>query len=128
MRRILAALVLVIAPLLPAAPTLPVQAQAVPGTLFSISPASGAQGSTVNVVIEAGGIQPPYSVVTGTGIQVTSDQLVLVDGFSNERLLETFVIAANAPLGPSSVSVVGSNGTTNSLWFEVTATPAPSRA
>ena len=63
-------------------------------------------------------------MVTGAGIQVTSDQLVLVDGFSNQRLLETFVIAASAPLRPSSVSVVGSNGTTNILSFEVTATPA----
>jgi hypothetical protein len=49
MRRILAALILAIAPLLPAAPALPAQAQAVPGTLLSISPTSGARGSTVQV-------------------------------------------------------------------------------
>jgi len=76
MRRMSAALAHMIAPLLPAAPATPVHAQAVPGTLLSISPTSGARGSTVNVVIEAGSVQPPYSVVTRAGVQVTSDQLV----------------------------------------------------
>ena len=49
MRRTLAALILVIAPLLQAAPALPAHAQAVPGTLLSISPTSDFFSDTIGV-------------------------------------------------------------------------------
>ena len=96
-----------------------------PPTLASISPASGIQGTNVNVTLTGtnfvvGGSTinvPPAEGITVSGTTVASaarSALVV-----HESITATFQISATATLGPQNVSVTTAGGTTLSQTFTV---------
>lgn len=76
----------------------------------SVTPASGAQGQSVNVTITGLGFAPGTTFTFGSGITVTN--VVIVDA---NTATATLTIADSAALGPRDVG--GSNGTLNATLF-----------
>jgi len=86
------------------------------GTIASISPNTGVQGTTVNVTITGTGLSGATAVnVSGSG--VTADN---VTATSDTTVTATFTITATASLSARNVSVATPNGTTNTVTFTVT--------
>ena len=86
-------------------------------TLTSVTPNSGVQGTAVNVTLAGSGFITGATVgVTGSGI--TASNVVVVSG---TQITATLTLAANATLGPSSISVTTSGGTSNTVPFTVNA-------
>ncbi len=91
------------------------------GTITSISPSSGLQGTVVPVTITGTGLGLATAVnVSGTGITVTN-----VVAASATTVTATFTIAPTATLGARNVTVTTPAGTTNAVTFTVVAPPAP---
>jgi len=91
------------------------------GTIASVAPNTGAQGTVVPVTITGTGLALTSAVnVSGTGVTVSN----VVD-VSATTVTATFTIAANATLGARNVTVTTPAGTTNAGTFTVVAPPAP---
>jgi uncharacterized repeat protein (TIGR01451 family) len=87
-------------------------------TLVSVTPAMGLAGSTSSVTLVGTGFTPGVSINAGIGlttgnIQVTSDTVATA----------SFAIAANAALGPRSVTVATIGGTSGPVSFTVVPLP-----
>ncbi|HKD05319.1 MAG TPA: IPT/TIG domain-containing protein [Bryobacteraceae bacterium] len=90
-------------------------------TLSSISPSSGAQGTSVSVTLTGTNLVSPATInIAGTGVSATNVTLV-----SGTSITATFVIAVSAATGAHNVSVTTTNGTTATLPFNVTPPPPP---
>ncbi len=90
-------------------------------TIASISPASGEQGTIVNVTITGTNLTGTTAInVTGAGIAVSNIAVV-----SDATVTATFTIAANATLGARNVTITTPAGTSNAGTFTVVAPPAP---
>jgi hypothetical protein len=86
-------------------------------TLTSISPSTGAQGSTVPVTLTGTGFVAPLTVnASGSGITVSNISVV-----SSTQATATFNIATNAGTGQHNVSVTTTAGTSGTTPFTVTA-------
>jgi hypothetical protein len=91
------------------------------GTLTSIAPAQGAQGTVVNVTITGTGLTLASAVnVSGGGITVSNFAAV-----SATTVTATFTITPTATLGARNVTVTTPAGVTNAVTFTVVAPPAP---
>jgi hypothetical protein len=91
------------------------------GTLSSISPNTGVQGTVVPVTITGTGFTLASAVnVSGTGITVGNFTVV-----NANTVTATFTIAATATLGARNVTVTTPAGTSNAATFTVVAPPAP---
>jgi hypothetical protein len=91
------------------------------GTITSIAPNSGYQGTIVPVTITGTGLAGATAVaVSGTGVTVSN-----VVAASATTVTATFTIAANATLSARNVTVTTPAGTTNAGTFTVIAPPAP---
>lgn len=89
--------------------------------LFSISPATGAQGSSVPVTLTGSGFAAGATVgVSNPGVTVSNVTLV-----SATQITATFAIALNASAGAANVTVTLSGSTTGAVTFTVTATVLP---
>jgi hypothetical protein len=94
------------------------------GTLTSIAPATGAQGTAVPVTITGTLLAGTSAVnVSGSGITVSS-----VIAVSATTVTATFTIAPNATLSARNVTITTPAGTTNAVTFTVVAPPAPTLA
>ena len=83
-------------------------AQSAP-TLTSVTPNSGVQGTAVNVTLAGTNFIAGATVgATGSGITVSN-----VTVASSTQITATLTLAANATLGPSSISVTTSGGVSN---------------
>jgi hypothetical protein len=91
-------------------------------TLTSITPPSGAQGSSVNVTLTGTGFTSGATVNTGPGVNVTNLNVV-----NSTTITATFVIAADASLGAQNVNVTTPSGTSGNVKFTVNP-PAPTLA
>jgi len=91
---------------------------AVPPTLTQMSPASGSQGTAVDVTLTGNYFSSGLSVLTDGAITVSN---VAVTNSSTARA--TLSIDAAAGLGPHSVSVVTPGGTSSPLSFTVLLPP-----
>lgn len=89
--------------------------------LFSINPATGAQGSTVPVTLTGSGFATG-ATVTISNAGVTVSNVVVV---SATQITANFAIALNAPAGPTNVTVTVSGNTTGPVTFTVTAIVLP---
>jgi len=88
--------------------------------LTAVTPATGAQGGTVAVILAGSDFAPGATVATNSpGIAVSG---VTVN--NGGQMSATFTIAANAAPGAAGVTVTTSGGTSNSVTFTVTAPPA----
>ena len=91
------------------------------GTIASISPNTGVQGTVVNVTITGTDLALASAVnVSGTGITVSA-----VTAVNATTVTATFTIAPTATLGARNVTVTTPAGTTNAGTFTVVAPPAP---
>ena len=91
------------------------------GTLASISPDTGAQGTVVNVTITGADLSAATAVnVSGAGITVSN---FAVPGATT--VTATFTIAPTATLGARNVTVTTAAGATNAVTFTVVAPAAP---
>jgi hypothetical protein len=91
------------------------------GTLTSISPSSGQQGTVVNVTLTGTNLTLASAVnVSGTGIAVSN-----VVAVNATTVTATFTIAPNATLSARNVTVTTPAGTSNAVTFTVVAPPAP---
>jgi hypothetical protein len=89
-------------------------------TLTSISPNTGAQGTTVNVTLTGTGLTGVTAVnVSGTGVTVSN-----VVAPNDTTITGTFTIAPSAATGARNVSVTTPAGTSNAVTFTVV-TPPP---
>ena len=89
-------------------------------TVTSISPNSGADGSTVQVTLTGTNFVAGATVNVGnSGVSVTNVRVV-----SPTQITATFVIAANAAWGSDGVTVSTSGGTSGAVPFAITP-PAP---
>jgi hypothetical protein len=86
-------------------------------TLTTINPSSGAQGTSVNVVL-TGTNFTSSSTVQLSGIGTSTSGLVVV---SSTQINIVFKLGAATPTGPHNVSVATAAGTSNVLPFTVTA-------
>jgi hypothetical protein len=92
-------------------------------TVASISPASGVQGTNVNVTLTGANFVSGATVNFG-GAGVTVGNVVVV---SSTSITATFQISATAALGAQNVSVTTSGGTSGNVTFTVNSAPvAPS--
>ncbi len=86
-------------------------------TLTSVTPNSGVRGNAVNVTLAGTNFIAGATVgATGSGITVSN-----VTVASSTQITATLTLAANATLGPSSISVTTSAGTSNTVPFTVNA-------
>jgi hypothetical protein len=88
-----------------------------PPTLESISPISAVRGSTLEVTLTG------LNLSGATAVNVTGGAGVTVSGVIVQNpttVTATFTVAANAALGPSSVSVTTPGGASNAMSFRVT--------
>ncbi|HZD31548.1 MAG TPA: IPT/TIG domain-containing protein [Candidatus Angelobacter sp.] len=86
-------------------------------TLTSVTPNSGTQGTAVNVTLAGTNFIAGATVgATGSGITVSN-----VTVASGTQITATLTLAANATLGPSSISVTTSGGVSNTVPFTVNA-------
>ena len=83
-------------------------------TLISLSPASGGQGGTVNLVLQGTSFTTPMTIDAGSGITVSNIRVM-----SEIQAAATLTIASNANLGPHNVTVTTSLGTSGSIPFAV---------
>ncbi len=91
------------------------------GTLTSISPSTGAQGTVVNVTLTGTNLALASAVnVSGTGVTVSNFAAV-----SATTVTATFTIAPTATLSARNVTVTTPAGTSNAVTFTVIAPPAP---
>ena len=91
------------------------------GTIASISPNTGAQGTGVNVTITGTFLTGATAVnVSGGGISVSNFAAV-----SGTTVTATFTIAPNATLTARNVTVTTPAGTSNAVTFTVIAPAAP---
>jgi len=90
-------------------------------TLTSISPASGPQGSNVNVTLTGTNFVTPVTVNFG-GAGVTVASVVVASATS---ITAQFQIAAGAALGAQNVSVTTAGGTSGTQTFTVITPPPP---
>jgi hypothetical protein len=91
------------------------------GTVASISPMTGVQGTTVSVTITGADLSLATGVnVSGTGITVTN-----FVGGNATIVTATFTISPTATLGGRNVTVTTPAGTTNAVTFTVVAPAAP---
>jgi hypothetical protein len=91
------------------------------GTLSSISPNTGVQGTVVPVTITGTGLTLASAVnVSGTGITVSNFTAV-----NATTVTATFTVAPTATLGAINVTVTTPAGTSNAVTFRVTAPPVP---
>jgi len=91
------------------------------GTLTSISPVSGPQGTVVPVTLTGTNLTLASAVnVSGTGIAVSA-----VTAVNATTVTATFTIAPNATLSARNVTVTTPAGTSNAVTFTVIAPPAP---
>src|SRR5581483_6207697 len=89
--------------------------------LFSINPATGAQGSSVPVTLTGSGFATGATVaISNAGVTATNVAVV-----SATQITANFAIALNAPAGPTNVTVTVSGNTTGPITFTVTATVLP---
>jgi large repetitive protein len=96
-------------------------ATALPPTLTSISPTSGAQGATVSVTLFGTNLTGATAVtVSGTGVTVGA---LTVNG-PGTQVTTTFTIASGATTGARTVSITTPSGTSGTVNFTVAA-PAP---
>ena len=84
-------------------------------TLSSITPATGVQGSSVNVVIAGSSFSSPMTIDAGSGITVSN-----VNVTSSTSASATFTIDSIASVGVRNVIVTTSQGQSNSISFTVT--------
>ena len=90
-------------------------------TTGSITPSSGAQGTSVNVTITGTLLSGATNVnVSGTGVTVSN-----VVAVSATTVTATFTIAPNATLSARNVTVTTPAGTSPAVTFTVVAPPAP---
>jgi hypothetical protein len=91
------------------------------GTLTSITPVSGPQGTVVPVTLTGTNLTLASAVnVSGTGIAVSA-----VTAVNATTVTATFTIAPNATLSARNVTVTTPAGTSNAVTFTVIAPPAP---
>jgi len=89
-------------------------------SLTSLSPASGAPGTSVPVTLTGSNLVVPITLtISGSG--VTATQVTVVSG---TQIAANFNIALGATLGPRNVSVATANGTSGLVTFTVVQ-PAP---
>ena len=88
-------------------------------TLNSITPNSGAVGTTVGVALTGTGLLSPMTVSAGNGITVSN-----VSVQSGTSAIATLTIAANATPGSRSVTATTAYGTTGAINFDVIAPQA----
>jgi hypothetical protein len=91
--------------------------------LASITPATGARGTTVNVTLAGTGLTGTTAINGATGITVSN--IVVV---SDTQVTATFAIATTAGTGGRNISVTTPNGTSNTVTFTVTNPPTPTLA
>ncbi len=85
-------------------------------TLTSVSPNSGAQGTTVPVTLTGTNFISGATVNTNNnGVSVSS-----VSVLSATQITATFTIAGNATPGPTNVTVTTTGGTSNAVTFTIT--------
>jgi hypothetical protein len=84
--------------------------------LNSISPASGARGSSFTVTLSGSQLSLGQIQISGTGITATNRK---INTPLYTMLTYTFTIAANAPTGPQSVTVTNPAGTSAAVTFTV---------
>ncbi len=89
-------------------------------TVTAISPASGAQKGTVNVVLAGTNFIPGVTRVNVTGSGIEASPPAEVVGSS---LKTTFKIAETATVGPRTVTVINPAGESAAATFTVTAAP-----
>jgi len=91
-------------------------------TLTSVTPASGAQGTSVGVILGGYLFAPGATVaVSNPGIAVSGVTVV-----NDSKITATFTIAASAAAGAADVTVTTSSGTSNAVSFTVTRAAGPS--
>jgi hypothetical protein len=84
-------------------------------TLTSINPASGKQGTAVNVTLAGANFAVGATVgVSGTGVTVSNVKVVTPD-----QITATFTIQGAAAPGPLNVTVTTTSGTSNAVTFTV---------
>ncbi len=97
--------------------TRPFTVNAAVPTLTSVTPNTGMQGTAVNLTLAGTNFIAGASVgATGSGITVSNVTVV-----SSTQITATLTLAANASLGPSSISVTTSGGVSNTRPFTVNA-------
>src|SRR5207302_7279065 len=81
-------------------------------TLTSIAPVAGNDGVTVPVVLTG-------TNLTGATVDAIAGVTVTVTSTTATQVNATFVIAANAAVGPRNVTVTTASGTSNAVVFTV---------
>lgn len=85
-------------------------------TLTNLSPATGVQGSSVNITLTGTNFASGATVaVSGSGVTASNVSVV-----SSTQITATLTILASAATGPRSVSITEAAKTSNSLTFSVT--------
>lgn len=85
-------------------------------SITSISPTSGARGTTVTITLQGSQFQGSSVAVDGTGITVAPNGQILNNGTT---FVVNFTIAAGAPVGPRNVTVFNGAGSSNPVTFTV---------
>jgi hypothetical protein len=84
-------------------------------SLTSVSPSSGAQGTSVNITLAGANFTPDASVnVSGSG--VTAGNVTVVNA---SQITATLMISATAPIGTYNLSLTSSDGISNTIAFLV---------
>jgi hypothetical protein len=89
-----------------------------PPSLGSVTPPSGAVGTSVGVTLTGANFLSGAVVNTGTGVNASN--IVVV---SATQINATLTIAANAPFGPGNITVTTSGGTSGAVTFTVNPPP-----
>ena len=97
-----------------------IQVTAPPPTLTSVTPPSGAAGSTVTVTLAGTNLTGATSVNVGGGITVNN-----LSVGSATQATASFVIPATATSGPQNVTITTPSGTSAAVTFTITPPPPP---
>jgi hypothetical protein len=85
-------------------------------SITSITPTSGARGTTVLITLLGSQFAGGSVAISGTGITVATNGQILNNGMTFKVNL---TIAAGAPVGPRNVTVYDAAGTSNAVTFTV---------